>query len=77
MVQTSVNQTYLQGSKRVLDLYGLWRFKPTAALRVTLSNALHYDYLTGDGQTYGPDQQIAQTTARTYPSLSARLELRF
>ncbi len=77
VVQKSVNQSYLQGSKRVLDVYGLWRFRPEAQLRVTLSNALRYDYLTGDGQTFGTAQELAQTVDKTYPSLSARLELRF
>jgi len=77
IVQTSVNQTYLQGSKRVLDLYGLWKINPAAQLRMTISNALNYDYLTADGQTFGPNQELAQTTSKTYPSLSARLELHF
>ncbi|MDE3011495.1 MAG: TonB-dependent receptor [Pseudomonadota bacterium] len=76
VIQKTSNQTYLQGSKRVLDLYGLWKFDPRTQLRIALSNALHYDYLTGDGQSTASFVQNAQTIEKTYPSITARLELR-
>ena len=58
-------------------MYGLWVIDKRAQLRVTLSNALAYPYTTGDGQTFGPNQEVATTVAKTYPSISSRLEIRF
>lgn len=65
-----------QGAKRVLDVYGLWRLSPSAGLRLTVSNLVPLDYVTGstfraDGQT-----ESARTTARNWQSVQLRLELK-
>jgi len=70
------NQWVYQGAKRVLDVYGLWRFSSSAGLRLTVSNLTPLDYVTGstfsaDGQT-----ESARTTARNWQNVQLRLELK-
>jgi iron complex outermembrane receptor protein len=40
-------QWVYQGSKRVVDIYGLWRYSPSTSVRMTISNLTPRDYLTG------------------------------
>jgi iron complex outermembrane receptor protein len=77
MVQQTTEQSYHQGSKRVLDVYALWRFNSNALLRLSGSNLLHADYDNSSRQIYGNTNHLASTTSSTYPSLAARLELKF
>jgi iron complex outermembrane receptor protein len=77
IVQQSATQTYSQGRKRELDLYGLWRIDPNTRLRLAIANLSHDDYATGDIQRNSDTAQAARTVSRTWPSLSMRLEARF
>ena len=69
--RVSDTQTATIGRKLVADVYGLWTFSPTAALRVTASNLAAADYVVGS-TVDGPDLQnvavreTSQTTSPTY-----------
>ena len=77
----SDTQTASIGRKLVADVYGLWTFSPTAALRVTASNLAAADYVVAS-TVDGPDLQnvavreTSQTTSPTYVNLQVRLELK-
>jgi len=79
--RVSDTQTATIGKKLVADVYGLWTFSPTAALRVTASNLAAADYVVGS-TVDGPDLQnvavreTSQTTSPTYLNLQVRLELK-
>ncbi len=74
-------QTATIGRKLVADVYGLWTFSPTLALRVTASNLAANDYVYG-GTVDGPDLQgipvreSSRTTAPTFINLQLRLEMK-
>jgi iron complex outermembrane receptor protein len=77
----SETQTATIGRKFVADVYGLWTFSPTVALRVTASNVAAQDYVVGsavDGTTLAnmAFRETSQTTSPTYLNLQARLELK-
>jgi iron complex outermembrane receptor protein len=77
----SETQTAAIGRKFVADVYGLWTFSPTVALRVTASNVAAQDYVVGsavDGTTLAnmAFRETSQTTSPTYLNLQARLELK-
>lgn len=76
-VRQTEAQFYAQGLKRVFDVYALWKIDPKTQLRVSASNLIHADYETANREIFGTTDQIAQTVKKTYPSLSARLEMRF
>ena len=69
------------GKKLVADVYGLWTFSPTAALRVTASNLAAADYVTGSavdatdllGAAF---RETSQTVSPTWLNLQLRLELK-
>ena len=69
------------GKKLVADVYGLWTFSPTAALRVTASNLAAADYITGSavdatdllGAAF---RETSQTVSPTWLNLQLRLELK-
>lgn len=65
-----------QGAKRVLDVYGLWRFSPSSALRLTLSNLTPLDYVTGSTFRSGASVESANTTARNWRNVQLRWEMR-
>jgi outer membrane receptor for ferrienterochelin and colicins len=75
-VQVSETQRLSTGTKRQVDVYGLWRFNPLAQLRVSASNLFNNDYMTGNAVTTSSYSQFANTTAKTYPTLTIRLELK-
>ena len=81
LTRISDTQTATIGGKLIADVYGLWTFSPTVALRVTASNLAARDYITGSGVD-GPDLQgvpvreTSQTTAPTYLNVQMRLELK-
>ena len=74
-------QTATIGKKLVADVYGLWTFSPTLALRVTASNLAAADYFFGSAVD-GPDLQrvpvreSSRTTAPTFVNLQLRLEMK-
>ncbi len=75
LVQQADNQIYSQGLKRVLDCYGLWVFNPKTRLRVSVFNAQHLDYETGNTVLTDTATQTADAVARTYLAASVRLEI--
>ena len=77
----SDTQTASIGRKLVADVYGLWTFSPTVALRVTASNLAAADYVVGsaiDGTDLNNAafRETSQTTSPTYLNVQFRLELK-
>lgn len=77
LVQSSPLEFTTQGNKRVVDLYGLWKFNSKLQLRISASNLLHQDYETGNGFVGQDVDQTATTIARTYTTWTGKLEYRF
>lgn len=75
-VQTSLTERVSTGPKRQLDLYGLWKFTPDLHLRLSGSNLLGEDYDTGRIVHTGGLAQNSFTAARSYPSVSVKLEMK-
>jgi len=65
-----------QGSKRVVDVYGLWRFSPATALRVTVSNLTPREYLTGTTFIGNGFSETANTNTRNWQNVQVRLEMK-
>ncbi|WP_038497475.1 TonB-dependent receptor plug domain-containing protein [Janthinobacterium agaricidamnosum] len=76
-VQTSLTETVSGGAKRVLDVYGLWKFNARTQLRISASNLLADDYHSGRLVDSNGLAQTAQTMADTYRVLNVRLETKF
>ena len=77
VVQQTAAQLYSQGTKRVADVYALWRFDPNTQVRLSASNLLAADYETANREIFGATDQTARTATRTYRSYAARMEIRF
>ena len=74
-------QQVWQGDKWVVDASALWIFSPGAQLRLSASNLLARDYVSGGSllstQSSGlPIRSTTQSTAPSYLNLQARLELK-
>ena len=69
-------QWVYQGSKRVVDVYGLWRYSPTTSLRMTISNLTPRDYLTGTSFVGSGFSEIANTQTRNWQNIQLRLEMK-
>ena len=65
-----------QGSKRVVDVYGLWRFSPAMALRMTISNLTPRDYLTGTTYIGNGFSETANINTRNWQNVQLRLEMK-
>jgi iron complex outermembrane receptor protein len=65
-----------QGSKRVVDVYGLWRFSPATSLRVTVSNLTPREYLTGTTYIGNGFSEKAITSTRNWQNFQVRLEMK-
>jgi iron complex outermembrane receptor protein len=74
LVQLSDEELSRTGSKRQLDLYGLWRYSANTQLRVFGNNLLAQNYDTARFVTV-PEVYTA-TQARTYATVGVRLELK-
>lgn len=74
--QVSAAQAAWTGSKRVLDVYGLWRINDRTGLRLTLSNALGRDYVSSSRFDNGAVTETATTTAPSWRSVQLRLEMK-
>jgi iron complex outermembrane receptor protein len=72
----SQEQSSYQGVKRVTDVYGLWRFSPASALRLTVSNLLPRDYETATTFNTGAQRETAKTTDRNWRNVQLRLEMK-
>lgn len=76
VVQASMAERVSTGPKRQLDLYGLWKFSPDLNLRISGNNLLGEDYDTSRIVTTGGLSQMSMTAARSYPTLSVKLEMK-
>jgi outer membrane receptor for ferrienterochelin and colicins len=74
LVQVSDEELARQGSKRQLDLYGLWRYSANTQLRVFGNNLLAQNYDTSRFVTV--PEVFSSTRARTYATVGVRLELK-
>jgi iron complex outermembrane receptor protein len=72
----SQEQLSYQGIKRVVDVYGQWRFSSATALRLTVSNLLPRDYETATTFNTGAQQETARTTDRNWRNIQLRLEMK-
>jgi len=72
----SQEQLSYQGIKRVVDVYGQWRFSAATALRLTMSNLLPRDYVTATTFNTGAQQETARTTDRNWRTIQLRLEMK-
>ena len=72
----SQEQLSYQGAKRVVDVYGQWRFSVATALRLTVSNLLPRDYETATTFNTGAQQETARTTDRNWRNVQLRLEMK-
>lgn len=72
----TLEQAVYQGAKRVVDVYGLWRLSPAAGLRLTVSNLVPLDYVTGSNFSSGSQTESARTTARNWQNVQLRLEMK-
>jgi iron complex outermembrane receptor protein len=69
-------QWVYQGSKRVVDIYGLWRHSPSTSVRMTISNLTPRDYLTGTSFIGSGFSEIANTQTRNWQNFQLRLEMK-
>lgn len=69
-------QWVYQGSKRVVDVYGLWKFNPATAMRVTVSNLVPRDYLTGTVYMGNGFSETVNTNTRNWQNVQVRLEMK-
>ena len=74
--QRSEQQLSYQGAKRVADVYGLWRYSGSTALRVTLSNLVPRDYKTASTFSNASLSETSSTTDRNWRTLQLRLEMK-
>jgi outer membrane receptor for ferrienterochelin and colicins len=74
VVQTSLAESVFTGTKRQVDVYGLWKFSGNTQLRLSANNMSPRDYLTAR-TVAGPGLTTASSTAaRTYTTVGVRLE---
>jgi iron complex outermembrane receptor protein len=72
----SEQQWSYQGAKRVVDIYGIWKFNPATAMRLTISNLVPRDYLTGSTFTGNGISETSNTTTRNWQTVQLRLEMK-
>ncbi len=77
----SEEQAALTGSKRAFDVYALWAFSPGLALRLTATNWLPRDYLTGGALDFESSpgtftRESTSTVTSTFTKWQLRLELK-
>jgi iron complex outermembrane receptor protein len=57
-------------------VYGLWRYSPATALRLTVSNLTPRDYITGSSYIGNGISEVARTTNRNWQNITLRLEMK-
>ena len=72
----SEQQWSYQGAKRVVDIYGVWKFNPATAMRLTISNLVPRDYLTGSKFIGNGISETSNTTTRNWQTVQLRLEMK-
>jgi iron complex outermembrane receptor protein len=74
MVQTSLNELDTTGTKRQLDLYGLWKFSPNTQLRISGNNLFARKYETARVVENNGLISALDTLAHTYTRVGIQLE---
>ena len=77
LVTEAIGQEYQQSRKRVADAYVLWRITPATQLRVSGANLYADNYRSANREIFGPIDQRADSTQRSFRFYSARLEHKF
>ena len=72
----SLQQWRYQGAKRVADMYGVWKFNPATSLRLTISNLVPRDYLTGTTFNGNGIRETTNNNARNWQNVQLRLEMK-
>ena len=72
----SEQQWAYQGTKRVLDVYGQWRFSPATALRLTVSNFTSRDYVTSSTYSGNGVSETSRNTSPSWRNVQLRLEMK-
>ena len=72
----SLQQWRYQGAKRVADVYGVWKFNPATSLRLTISNLVPRDYLTGTTFNGNGIRETTNNNARNWQNIQLRLEMK-
>ena len=72
----SEQQWAYQGTKRVLDVYGQWRFSPATALRLTVSNLTPRDYQTASTYNGNGVSETSRNTSPNWRNVQLRLEMK-
>ena len=72
----SEQQWAYQGAKRVLDVYGQWRFSAATALRLTVSNLTSRDYLTTSTFDGSGVSETARNSSPSWRNVQLRLEMK-
>ena len=72
----SLQQWRYQGAKRVADMYGVWKFNPATSLRLTISNLVPRDYLTGTTFNGNGIRETNNNNARNWQNVQLRLEMK-
>ena len=72
----SETQWAYQGAKKVVDVYGLWRYSAATALRLTVSNLTPSDHITGSSYVGNGVSETARTTHRNWQNVTLRLEMK-
>ncbi len=70
----SEQQWAYQGTKRVLDVYGLWKLSASTGLRLTVSNLTPRDYVTGTSYSGNNVSEVARTSTSNWRMVQLRLE---
>ena len=76
-VRISENQSAYAPTKRVLDMFGIWKFSPKVQLRVSVANALHQDNLSYSTYADASGTLQAATLVPTTTVLRGNLEIKF
>ncbi len=75
-LQLSDIQSSTVSSKRVADAFALWKINPSAQLRLSASNLMPHDYLTGSSVVNGTQSQNSQNTGVSRVNWGLRLEMK-
>jgi iron complex outermembrane receptor protein len=72
----SEQQWAYQGSKRVVDVYGLWKLSANTGIRLTVSNLTPRDYVTGTRYIGNAVSETARTHTSNWRMVQLRLEMK-
>jgi iron complex outermembrane receptor protein len=72
----SEQQWAYQGTKRVLDVYGQWRFSAATALRLTVSNLTPRAQLSSSTFSGHSVNETSRTTSPSWRNVQLRLEMK-